>query len=126
MIMEPELALFLEYKGETVGLSITIPDLNQVLAKTNGRLFPTGIIHLLNRKKIIDQGRLAILGVLPEYRRKGFEVLMIAETARRGRAIGYTGGECSWVLEDNHAMNRGIEAAGGELYKTYRMYQKAL
>ena len=127
MIMEPELALFLEYKGDTVGLSITIPDINQVLVKTgNGRLFPTGIIHLLNRKKIIDQGRLAILGVLPEYRRKGFEVLMIAETARRGRAIGYTGGECSWVLEDNHAMNRGIEAAGGELYKTYRMYQKAL
>jgi GNAT superfamily N-acetyltransferase len=126
MIMEPELALFLEYKGETVGLSITIPDLNQVLAKFNGRLIPFGIFHLLNRKKIITQGRLAILGVLPEYRRKGFELLMIAETARRGRAIGYTGGECSWVLEDNVAMNRGIEAAGAELYKTYRMYQKAL
>jgi GNAT superfamily N-acetyltransferase len=126
MIIEPDLALFLEYKGETVGLSITIPDLNQVLAKTNGRLFPTGIIHLLNRKKIINQGRLAILGVLKEHRRKGFEIVLIAESARRGRALGYVGGECGWVLEDNDAMNRGIEAAGGELYKTYRMYQKAL
>lgn len=126
MIIEPKLALFLEYKGETVGLSITIPDLNQVLARFNGRLFPTGIFHLLARKRIIDQGRLAILGILPEYRRKGFELLLISETARYGRELGYTGGECSWVLEDNDAMNRGIETAGGELYKTYRMYQKAL
>jgi len=126
MIMEPEVALFLEYKGDTVGLSITIPDLNQVLARTNGRLLPFGIIQLLNRKKIIDQGRLAILGVLKEHRHKGFEILLIAESVRRGRKLGWTGGECSWVLEDNVAMNRGIEAAGGELYKTYRMYQKAL
>jgi len=126
LIMEPELALFLEYKGETVGLSITIPDLNQVLARTNGRLLPFGIFQLLNRRKIITQGRLAILGVLKEYRRKGFEVLLIAESAQRGRKLGWTGGECSWILEDNDAMNRGIEAAGAELYKTYRVYQKAL
>ena len=30
------------------------------------------------------------------------------------------------MLEDNRAMNRGIAAAGAELYKTYRMYQKDL
>ncbi len=126
LIIEPQLALFLEYKGDTVGLSITIPDLNQVLARFNGRLLPFGLVPLLNRKKIIDQGRLAILGVVQEHRHKGFDVLLIAESARRGRELGWTGGECSWVLEDNDAMNRGIEAAGGELYKTYRMYQKAL
>ncbi len=126
LIMEPELALFLEYKGETVGVAITIPDANQVFARFNGRLLPVGIFHLLNRRRIINRGRLAILGVLPEYRNKGFDVLLIAESVRRGQKLGYTGGECSWILEDNDAMNKGIAAAGATLYKTYRMYQKEL
>ncbi len=126
LIMEPEMALFLEYKGETVGVAITIPDANQVFAKFNGRLLPTGLFHLLNRKRIINQGRLAILGVLPEYRNKGFDILLIDESVRRGQALGWTGGECSWILEDNDAMNNGIAATGATLYKTYRMYQKEL
>jgi hypothetical protein len=39
---------------------------------------------------------------------------------------GIRHGECSWVLEDNVGMQRGIENAGGTAYKTYRVYEKAL
>lgn len=126
LIIDPRIVLFLEYQGETVGVSVTIPNVNQVLERFNGRLLPTGIFHLLNRKRIINEGRLAILGVLSEYRYHGFEVVMIDETIERGRAAGYVGGECSWVLEDNEAINKGIAAAGAKLYKTYRIYQKDL
>ena len=34
--------------------------------------------------------------------------------------------EGSWVFEDNYASRRPIEAAGARIYKTYRMYEKAL
>ena len=34
----------------------------------------------------------------------------------------YIGGEMSWILENNDAMNRIIALAGSELYKKYRMY----
>ena len=35
-------------------------------------------------------------------------------------------GECSWILEDNDAMNKGVAASGATLYKTYRLFQKSL
>ncbi|MEX2536747.1 MAG: hypothetical protein WD273_14215 [Trueperaceae bacterium] len=126
LILEPDLALFLEIDGHTAAIAIAIPDVNQVLSRMNGRLLPWGIIKLLNRKRIIRRGRLPILGVMPEFRNRGLELVLIDEIARRGAVKGYTEGECSWVLESNSAMNRGIEAAGLERYKTYRLYQKPM
>lgn len=124
LILDPDLALFLEIDGQVAGVAIAIPDLNQVLAKMNGRLLPFGIFKLLLGRRTIDRGRLPILGIMPEYRNRGLELVLIDEIARRGYEKGIRQGECSWVLETNTAMNRGIEAAGAKLYKTYRMYQK--
>ena len=40
---------------------------------------------------------------------------------------GYEDAECSWILAVNDAMNRGIrDALEGEVYKTYRIYEKPL
>lgn len=126
LILDPELALFLEVDGATAAIAIAIPDVNQVLKRMNGRLLPWGIFKLLNRKATIDRARLPILGVMPEFRNRGLELVLIDEIARRGARRGYVEGECSWVLESNSAMNRGIEAAGLERYKTYRLYQKSI
>lgn len=126
LIIDPELVLFLEYKSETVALAVTVPDLNQVLARFDGRLLPFGIFHLLRRKSIIDRARLVMLGVLPEHRNKGFDLLLIHEVVKRAKTRGIVEGECGWTLEDNHSINRAIEAAGGVRYKTYRVFQKGL
>ena len=40
--------------------------------------------------------------------------------------MGLHGGEMSWVLEGNDAMNRPIELLGSKRYKTYRAFQKNL
>jgi len=34
--------------------------------------------------------------------------------------------EISWVLESNMMMRRTAEMLGGEVYRTYRLYEKAL
>jgi hypothetical protein len=34
--------------------------------------------------------------------------------------------EMGWILEDNPGMRNIIETIGGEAYKRYRMYEKAL
>ncbi|MAZ53826.1 MAG: N-acetyltransferase [Trueperaceae bacterium] len=125
LILDPNIALFAEYEGEVVCLAIALPDINLVLKRMGGRLLPFGFMHLLNRKKIINRARLPILGVLPEYRQRGFELVMIDEIAKRGQAT-YHEAECSWILEDNDPMNKGIAATGASLYKTYRIFQKAL
>ena len=91
-----------------------------------GRLFPFGVLHFLRRHAIINQARVLLLGVVPEMRRMGLYPLLIAELHRRAVARGYRRGELSWTLEDNDAVNAGIEAVGGRRHKTYRLYEKPL
>jgi hypothetical protein len=125
-VLDPELVLFAEMDGRAVACAVAIPDLNQVLKRMGGRLFPFGLLHFIRRKSIINRARLLLLGVLPEVQRIGLYPLLIAEIHRRTAAGGYRHGELSWTLEDNDAINAGIEAAGGRRYKTYRLYDKPL
>jgi GNAT superfamily N-acetyltransferase len=125
-VIDPELVLFAEMNGRPVGCSVGIPDVNQVLKRMNGRLFPFGLFHFLRRKSIVTRARILLMGVVPEVRRMGVYPLLIFECHRRGVAVGYTRAELSWTLEDNEAVNAGIEAAGGVKYKTYRLYDKPL
>ena len=126
LIVDPELVLFLEVDDEVAGVALAIPDINQVFQRFNGRLLPFGIFHLLRRKQIINRARLPILGVLPKFRNRGFELVLIDEIARRGIARGFLEGELSWILEDNDGINKPIRATGAQIYKTYRLYQKPL
>ncbi|MGF1473530.1 MAG: N-acetyltransferase [Rubrobacteraceae bacterium] len=126
LVVDPELIVFVEVEGEVAGLGLCLPDVNQVLKKARGRLFPSGLLAFLNRRRIVDQLRLVILGITPEYRGKGLEAVIIDELYRNAIPKGYQRCECSWVLEDNKAIMRSLEAAGAKLYKTYRIYQKAL
>jgi GNAT superfamily N-acetyltransferase len=125
-ILDPTFVLSAEVQGRRAGCIVAVPDLNQVLKGTNGRLFPTGLLRFLRRGRLIDQGRLLLLGVLPEYRRLGLLPLMVIEMARRAANKQYRRVEFSWVLEDNVDINQPAEQAGARRYKTYRIYQKAL
>ena len=125
-VVDPDLVLFVEREGQVAGVAICLPDVNQVLKRARGRLVPFGILALLRRKKIIDQLRLAILGLMPEHRNKGLETVLIDELYERAISKGYQRCESSWVLEDNRAMNRAIEVGGATLYKTYRIYEKEI
>jgi hypothetical protein len=39
---------------------------------------------------------------------------------------GLTGVEVSWLLEDNPMVIRTVDLWGGKLYKTYRIYERAI
>jgi GNAT superfamily N-acetyltransferase len=125
-VVDPALVVFAEVDGRPVGCAVCVPDANQILKRMKGRLLPFGVWHYLRRRSIVDQVRLFLLGVLPEARHIGLYPALIDESYRRARAGGYRRAELSWTLEDNDAINRGIEAAGGRRYKTYRLYEKAL
>ena len=92
----------------------------------SGRLFPFGLLRILRGWKRINRLRVVILGVIPEYRNRGLELLFYRELFDRAQAGGYLYGEGSWVLEDNGAMVRGIEACNGEIVRTWRVFEKQL
>jgi len=115
-----------EKDGETVAVAITVPDINQVLRKMNGRLLPLGWWHFLRRRKIIDRCRVGFLGVKPEYQHTGVAAALYVEHFDLAERTPIKWGEMGWILETNRAMNRGMEAMNGRKIKTYRVFQRTL
>jgi GNAT superfamily N-acetyltransferase len=125
-IVDPDLVFMVEYKGEIIGFSLTVPDVNIALKyNRGGRLLP-GVFRLFFHKKKINWVRIVVLGVIQKYQKTGAASVLFYETARRGIAKGYSNGEAGWVLEDNTMMNRAAEFLNAERYKTYRLYQADL
>jgi GNAT superfamily N-acetyltransferase len=112
--------------GEVVGMAMTFPDINQVLAKMNGRLLPFGWWHFLRKGSTTDRVRVGFLGVKPEYQHTGVAAKLYVEHFNAAAARPQSGGEMGWILETNTAMNRGMEAMGGRIVKRYRVYERSL
>lgn len=130
-IAVPELVLLAEVAGQPVGFCVTLPDVNEAIRPTGGRLtkwgLPIGLFKLLRGLKRVKTARMAVLGVLPGYRKRGIAELMILRAFQHGRdKLGYTGAELGWTLEDNEMINRTVESVGARRYKRYRIYERAI
>ena len=125
-IAEPEIVLFAEVNGQPVGVSITLPDYNQVLKKLNGKLGPINIVKFLYHKRKINGLRSIVFGIKKEYRLTGINAVLYYETEKAAARLGYKWCEMSWNLEDNDLINRFDSAVGGKLHKKYRIYEKAI
>jgi hypothetical protein len=126
MLVNENLLLIAEWQGEPVGFSMTVPDFNQAMMRVKGKLLPFGIFHFLKDRKKITYARTLLLGVVPEHRRKGVDVLMVLRSYHAAVKGGITAGECSWILEDNGPMNRILEKLGARIYRTYRLFDLPL
>jgi hypothetical protein len=112
--------------GKIVGVAISVPDINQVLKRMDGRVLPLGWWHYLNRKRIVNRVRVGFLGVRPAYQHTGVAAGLYAEHFDMAEVTPIKGGEMGWILESNKAMNRAMEAMGGRIVKRYRVYERGL
>jgi GNAT superfamily N-acetyltransferase len=115
-----------EQDGETVGVAITIPDVNEALKRMRGRVLPLGWWYLLTRRRFVDRMRIGFLGVLPEYEHTGAAAALYMEHFETAARTGLTHGEAGWILECNRSMNRGLEAMGGRIVKRCRVFERQL
>ena len=123
LVFDPHWFMVAETKeGETVAVAITVPDLNQVLKKMNGRLLPLGWLHYLRRDKIIDRVRVGFLGVKPSFQHTGVAAALYVEHFNMATVTPQTWGEMGWILETNKDMNRAMEAMHGRIVRRYRVY----
>jgi hypothetical protein len=125
-IARPEIVLMAEVDGKPAGVSIAIPNVNEVLHRMNGRLFPFGWLKFLTGFRRIKRVRVMVMGVVKEYRKRGIDAVFYVDTFNKGKELGFTEGEMGWVLEDNELMNRTVEMFGGRLYRKYRLYEKRI
>lgn len=118
-----------EVGDEPVGFLLALPDYNIALQPLKGRLMTPkllGFLSYLMGWRRWTRTRVITLGMKEKYRSKGLESAMLIEGLRVGIAAGAVESEASWILEDNVQMRRVLEAIGGRVYKTYRIYEKSV
>jgi hypothetical protein len=111
---------------EPIAFLLAMPDYNVAVAATKGRLLPFGWLKFLLAQKKIKTLRVLTLGIKREYRMRGINAVMFESGLRASLKRGLTGVEVSWLLEDNDLIIRAVRLWGGRLYKTYRMYERAI
>jgi hypothetical protein len=119
---DPNLIIIAEYEGKPVGIGLTVPNINEVLKRLNGKMNLLGILKFLWLRRKVKSCRSLIGGCLPEYRRTGLIAEIFYETVCRARSR-YEWCELGWNLEDNDLINRFDVEIGGQIYKKYRLYQ---
>jgi GNAT superfamily N-acetyltransferase len=123
-ILDEDFATVAEKDGKVVGVSLSLPDYNQVLRRLNGRLLPLGWLTALRARRQIDEIRVFALGVRPAYQHTGTAAALYNDVWEMCFKRGIRRAETGWILETNKPMNRAMEALAGRVIKRYRLYQR--
>lgn len=121
-MVDPRFCYFAYVNDEVAAFALTLPDFNQVVKPMNGRIFPFGWYYWLTMPKKVNRIRIFALGVKKKFQHLALGAPLYKRTWEEGQKANVTGGECSWILENNVRMRGAIEKMGGKIYRTYRIY----
>ena len=132
-LVREELIRIAEVDGEPAAFMMTLPDMNEVIGRIKGKLFPFGWIRMLRfiRKPAVTTMRVPLMGVVKKHRNTRLAsqlAFMLIESIRKSSVeeYGATQGEIGWILEDNRGMIAIAEAIDSEVNREYAIYDKAL
>ena len=122
-IADPELVLFAEIGGKTIGWLAGVGDVNEVLIHLDGLRRPWDYLRAMRwmRHKPRCLAAKSML-ILPEYWGSGAALLLIGEMAHRAREKGFEWVDLSLTSDDNPYTPRLATRMGGRIYKRYRVY----
>jgi hypothetical protein len=132
LILRPDWFWFVEIEGEAAAFIVLLPNVTEMIGDLNGRLLPLGWAKLIWRLKFrpIRSARVPLMGVRKKFQRdrRGALAPFLLIDAIRAKAVpqGLERAEYSWILEDNMPMRHILEGLNARIYKTYRIYGKAL
>ncbi|TWT93030.1 N-acetyltransferase [Neorhodopirellula pilleata] len=121
-----------EIDGQCAGFIVVIPNLNELTADFDGKLFPINWMKLMYRlqRRQCTSVRVPLMGIARKYQstRTGAAIAfsMIDRCRRASVEKGAIHCEMSWILESNQAMRSILDASGSVLDKTYRLFSKAI
>jgi GNAT superfamily N-acetyltransferase len=125
MIVDTDAVWMAEHNGEIVAYCLGFPDLNVILKKIRGRLFPFGFIRILKDIKKVRDYRLFGLAIHPRYQNLGLDAVLYVHLAR-ALSPKQVRLEANYILEDNHKIRNALEKLSLKHTKTYRIYEKKL
>lgn len=132
-LVREDLIMIAEVDGEPVAFMMTLPDMNEPVAKIGGKLLPFGWFTMLKwlRQPNCRTMRVPLMGVvksLQNSRMASQLAFMMIEYIRLNATAKYgaTRGELGWVLEDNQGMVAIADAIESKVNKEYAIYDKSL
>ncbi|MFL7791927.1 MAG: GNAT family N-acetyltransferase [Anaerolineae bacterium] len=130
-MVDPKLIWIAEQEGETIGMLLNLPDLNQPLLKAHPH---PGTPEWWSMAKFAWHWKVRrdattlrglVGGILEERRGLGIMAVLMVEAAKAALPK-YRQCELSWILETNTPTRQLCELLGGYVYRTYRIYEKML
>ncbi|MFC1544398.1 hypothetical protein ACFL4Y_03995 [Gemmatimonadota bacterium] len=125
-ILDPRLLKLVTHEGEIVAFVIGMPDLSKGIRRARGRLFPFGFLHIVRAAKRTKQLDLLLGAIKEEFRGRGLDVLMGTAMLESARTAGLEIIDTHHEMETNTQVRAEMERMGGEVYKRYRVFTKAL
>ncbi len=89
---------------ELISFAITMPSYSKALQKSKGKLFPFGWWHFLQAGKKNDRANFYLIGIHPEYQRRGVTAIIFKEIFERFRKMGIKFTETNPELEENKSV----------------------
>lgn len=86
---------------QLIAFAITMPSYSEALQKANGKLLPFGWIHFLKASKNNDRANFYLIGIHPDYQRRGITSIIFEEIYNIFRAKGVKYLETNPELEEN-------------------------
>lgn len=131
-IIENHNVVICYYKGEPVAFGLVLPNFNYAIRDFDGKLFPFNWAKLIYRLKIkgVQESRMPLMGVRQSLQKKpvgaalAYKIIDLVNGSNIDH--GVVRSECSWILETNQSMLTMLIDMGSRIYKTYRIYERAL
>ena len=126
-LADPELVLFAEDDGKSIGWFPAIPNFNEIVIHLNGLRYPWDYLKALRYKNLKPKClSVKSVAVLPEYWDTGAAILLFAEMSKRALAKGYQWSDLSLTGEDNPDTWDLAHHMGAKVYKRYRFFKKEI
>lgn len=112
--------------GKLISFAITMPSYSKALQKAKGRLFPFGWIHFLSASKKNDRANFYLIGIHPEYQKRGITSIIFEEIYKTFKKKGVRYLETNPELEENKAIQLLWQDYSPENHKRRRTYVKTV
>lgn len=127
LVANPRLIKIITHEDDVVGFLFGFPDISKGLQRSNGRLLPFGIFHLLWDMWQTDWISLNGMGIVPEFQGLGGNALLYSEMEKTVKGTSkFAHAELTQVAETAEQMRRDLVNLGAEPYKNHRVYVRRL
>ena len=122
------LTLIEDENGELIAGGVSMPSIAEALQKCRGELLPFGWWHLLKAMfwKRSDTVELLLIGVLPEWQRKGVVSLLFRDLVKVYNELGFKYAETNAMLEDNLKIQSIFDSFEREIHKRRWVFGKEI